>query len=100
MFGGRASQRIFHAFMSLVIWIAIIKLLIALLYTYVDDSFSTQKAGDHLFYPRYQKHLPTNLVWLLQLWDFIGLLHEECKQVYGPELPIIGFDVDPNLMRV
>ena len=58
------------------------------------------KEGDQLFYPRYQKRLPTNLVRLLQLWDFIGLPHEERKQVFGPELPIIGFDVDPNLMRV
>ena len=37
VFGGRASQRIFHAFMSLVIWIAVIKLLIALLYIYVTQ---------------------------------------------------------------
>ena len=98
VFGGRASQHIFHAFMSLVIWIAVIKLLILYLYIYVDDSFSIQKKGDQLFYSRYHKHLPTNLVWLLQLWDFIGLPHKERKQIFGPELPIIGFDVNPNLM--
>lgn len=100
VFGGRASQRIFHAFMSLVIWIAVVKLLILYLYIYVDDSFSVQKLRDRLFYPRYQKSLPTDLVRLLQLWDFIGLPHEEKKQIFGPELPIIGFDVEPNLMRV
>ena len=100
VFGGWASQRIFHAFMSLVIWIAVVRLLILYLYIYVDDSFSIQKKGDQLFYPCYQKCLPTDLVWLLQLWDFIGLPHEERKQIFGSELPIIGFDVELNLMRV
>ena len=67
---------------------------------YVDYSFSAQKAGDQLFYPCYKKSLPTDLVRLLQLWDVLGLPHEERKQVFGPELPIIGFDVEPYLMRV
>ena len=86
--------------MSLVTWIAVIKYLIYLLYLYVDDSFSTQKRGERLFYKHYQKELPSNLTRLLQLWDFIGLLHEERKQVFGDVLPIIGFEVNPNLMRV
>ena len=33
-------------------------------------------------------------------WYFIGLPYEECKQVFGDVLPIIGFEVDLNLMRV
>ena len=41
-----------------------------------------------------------HLTRLLQFWDFIGLPHEERKQVFGDKLPIIGFKVDPNLMRV
>ena len=53
-----------------------------------------------MFYKGYQKTLPSNLTRLLQLWDFIGLPHEERKQVFGAELPIIGFEVNPNLMRV
>ena len=76
------------------------KYLIQLLYIYVDDSFSVQKRGERLFYKRYHKYLPSNLTRLLQLWDFIGLPHEECKQVFGDVLPIIGFEVDLNLMRV
>ena len=100
VFGGRASQHIFHAFMSLVIWIAVMKLLIYYLYIYVDDSFSAQKKGEQLFYSRYGKYMPSNLVRLLLLWDFIGLPHEEKKQIFGSQLPIIGFEVDPNLMRV
>ena len=101
VFGGHASQRIWHAFMSLVIWIAVMKYLSQLLYIYVDDSFSVQKrGGERLFYKRYHKYLPSNLIRLLQLWDFIGLPHEERKHVLGDVLPIIGFEVDPNLMRV
>lgn len=86
--------------MSLVIWIAVVKLLILYLYIYVDDSFSVQKIRDKLFYPQYSKYLPIDLVRLLQLWDFIGLPQEKWKQVFGPELPIIGFDVDLNLMHI
>ena len=61
VFGGRASQRIWHAFMSLVTWIAVIKYLIYLLYLYVDDSFSAQKRGERLFHKCYQMELPLNL---------------------------------------
>lgn len=86
--------------MSLVIWIVVVKLPILYLYIYVDNSFSIQKKRDQLFYPHYQKHLLTDLVQLLQLWDFIGLPHEERKQIFGSELPIIGFNVEPNLMQV
>ena len=100
VFGGRASQRIYHAFMSLVIWIAIFKLLIYFLYIYVDDSFSFEDKRELELYQPYKKFLPSNLVKLLHLWDAIELPHEEKKQIYGLELPIIGFDVDPNLMRV
>jgi hypothetical protein len=32
------------------------------------------------------------------LWDDIGLPHDETKQLAGPVLPIIGFDVDPDAM--
>ncbi|KIJ66316.1 hypothetical protein HYDPIDRAFT_54410, partial [Hydnomerulius pinastri MD-312] len=70
------------------------------LFIYVDDSFSFQRKGQLTFYKKYQKFLPSNLVKLLQLWDFIKLPHEERKQVFGTELPIIGFHVEPNLMRV
>jgi len=100
VFGGRGSQRIFHAFMSLVIWIAIFKLSIYFLYIYVDDSFSFEDKRELEWYTPYKKQLPSKLVKLLRLWDAIGLPHEEKKQIFGLELPIIGFDVDPNAMRV
>lgn len=50
VFGGRASQRIFHAFMSLMTWIAVIKLLITIFMIYVDDSYLAQCKGKMLFY--------------------------------------------------
>ena len=100
VFGGRASQWIYHAFMSLVIWITIFKLLIYFLYIYVDNSFSFEDKRELELYQPYKKLLPSNLIKLLRLWDAIGLPHEEKKQIFGLELPIIGFNVDPNLMRV
>jgi hypothetical protein len=99
VFGGRASQRIFHAFMSLVIWLAVFVRLIQA-FIYVDDSFSFAKVGDMSYYVKYRKMLPSGMVSLLLLWDELGIPHEERKQVYGSPLPVIGFDVDPNLMRI
>ena len=40
------------------------------------------------------------MVKLLQLWDELGIPHEERKQVFGSPLTVIGFDVDPQLMQV
>jgi hypothetical protein len=65
VFGGRASQRIYHSFMSLVIWIAIFKILIRFLYIYVDDSFSFEDKRELTHYAPYKKLLPTSLVKLL-----------------------------------
>jgi hypothetical protein len=100
IFGSRASQRIYHAFMALVIWIAIVKIFMYYLYIYVDDSFLFEHRDEMELYSPYRKVLPHNLCKLLWLWDRLGIPHEERKQVFGQELPIIGFDVDPNVMRV
>ena len=83
VFGRRASQCIFHAFISLVIWIAVIKLSIAFLYIYIDDSFSVQCRGELSYYDPYFKSLPSDLVRLLQLWDYLRIPHEEKKQIFG-----------------
>ena len=61
VFGGCASQHIWHTFMSLVLWITIMKLLMQYLYFYVNDSFLAQKRGEMLFYKSYKKVLPSNL---------------------------------------
>ncbi|KIK32616.1 hypothetical protein CY34DRAFT_37928, partial [Suillus luteus UH-Slu-Lm8-n1] len=69
-------------------------------YIYVDDSFSYAEGHDRAFYAKYQKFLPRNMVKLLCLWDELGIPHEERKQLFGSSLPVIGFDVDPQLMRI
>jgi hypothetical protein len=44
--------------------------------------------------------MPTDQVKLLLLWDEINLPHDEAKQLSGPILTCIGFDIDPNAMTV
>ncbi|KAF8237029.1 hypothetical protein L208DRAFT_1249126, partial [Tricholoma matsutake] len=33
-------------------------------------------------------------------FDELGICHDECKQVSGSLLTVIGFDVDPNTMTI
>ncbi|KAG2067192.1 hypothetical protein BDR04DRAFT_1159482 [Suillus decipiens] len=44
--------------------------------------------------------LPSDMVALLLLWDKLGIPHEKKKQIFGKTLLIIGFDVNPNLMKI
>jgi hypothetical protein len=99
-FGGRASQKIWASFISLVLWIAVFKRNIRALKCYVDDHYSFAIQGDITFYHPYAKFMPTDQVKLLCLWDKINLPHDEAKQVSGPIIPCIGFDIDPNAMTV
>jgi hypothetical protein len=85
--------------MSLVIWIAVFIQLIQA-FIYIDNSFSFAKAGEMIYYAKYHKMLPTPMVKLLLLWDELGIPHDECKQVYGPSPPVIGFEVDPKDMKI
>ena len=52
--------------------------------------------GDYAFYSPYQKVFPRDQVILLSLWDELGIPHCEPKQIHGPEIPIIGINVDVN----
>jgi hypothetical protein len=99
-FGGRGSCRDYTAFMGLVIWIAIFIKFITDLFGYIDDNFSFDEEGNVLWYEPYKCYYPAKQTRLLELWDEIDLPHEKSKQEYGPILRIIGFMVDPNLMRV
>jgi len=65
-----------------------------------SDNCSFAHLGDVKFYPKYGCHFPTDQTKLLELWDELGLPHEEKKQIYRPIIPFIGFDVDPNTMMV
>ena len=66
----------------------------------MDDDFSFSIVGDLELYKKYDAFFPSDQVALLQLWDKISLPHEESKQICGPCIPIIGFEVDPNAMSV
>ncbi|KAF8229506.1 hypothetical protein L208DRAFT_1286168 [Tricholoma matsutake] len=52
------------------------------------------------FYVPYGKMLPGKQAHLLCLFDELGVSHDECKQVFGLPLTIIGFDIDPNTMTI
>jgi hypothetical protein len=93
------SQHIFHTFMSLVIWIVVFVWLIQA-FIYVNNLFSFAKAGEMIYYAKYHKMLLSPFVKLLLLWDELGIPHDEHKQVYGPSLPVIGFEVDPNNIKI
>lgn len=99
-FGCRGSYYVYLAFISLVCWIALYIKGIPHLKCYIDDNCSFALLGDVKYYPKYKRYFPTDQTKLLELWDELGLPHEEKKQIYGPVVPFIGFDVDPNAMTV
>lgn len=99
-FGNRSGGWNWDAFASLVNWIGIEKKKIPDLLGYVDDNFSWEFAGKTKYYKPYKKHLPAKQARLLQLWDELGIPHDEDKQLSGPSLPILGYEVDANAMTV
>ena len=99
-FGNRAGGWIWDSFISLVLWIAKEEKKLPDLLGYVDDDFSWEFAKKERFYKPYGKYLPTKQARYLELWDELGIPHEADKQLHGSSLPIIGFEVDPNAMRV
>ena len=99
-FGNRGAGRLWVTVFGLVLWIAVVVLLILDLFAYVDDAFSWEFANRVTYYPPYNKFLPTKQARLLTLFDYVGVPHEERKQVFGSPLQIIGFDVDPNEMTI
>jgi hypothetical protein len=99
-FGGGAAGRIWWSFIAPVLWIAIHVKSIPDVFGYVDDEFSWEFASNVSWYTPYNKFMPTKQVKLLELWDELGIPHEERKQVFGSPLTIIGFDVDPNRMTI
>jgi hypothetical protein len=99
-FGCRGSYYVYLAFISFVCWIALHVKGIQHLKCYIDDNCSFALLGDVKYYPRYKRYFPTDQTKLLELWDELGLPHKEKKQIYGPIIPFIGFDIDPNAMTV
>jgi hypothetical protein len=99
-FGNRSGGRVWDSFSSLVNWIGIEKKGITDLLGYVDDNFGWEFEGNKRYYKPYKKHMPTKQAKLLELWDELGIPHDEEKQLSGPSLRILGYDVDANAMTV
>lgn len=99
-FGGAASGRLFVAFNSLLLWLARHVHNIADLHSYVDDIFGSQTDADFIHYAPYNTSFPSRQVALLRMWDKYGVPHSRPKQVFGTQLPIIGFLVDAVTLQV
>lgn len=100
LFGGRGSLRVWAVFDCLVAWIAENKAGVDFKLNYVDDDFGFAPIGDVMWYEPYKRYFPTPQTRLLTLWDELRIPHELTKQLHGTDLPIIGFNVDPNAMTV
>jgi hypothetical protein len=99
-FGNRASYKVFISFTLLVTWIAEHVRQIPHLKIYSDDNASFDVVGNVLFYEPYHRYFPCSQARLLCLWDELNIPHTEKKQIYGPIVPFVGFDVDPNVMTI
>src|SRR5258705_52247 len=86
--------------MSLVMWIVVFKHGLRNLKSYTDNVYSFLVARNLAFYPPYKCWMPAKQAAVLCLWDEIGLPHEDAKQISGPVIPCIGFNMDPNHMMV
>lgn len=99
-FGGRASGLYFCAFYSLVLWIAEHKRGIRNLFAHIDDNFSYEFADNLRLYKPSGIMMPSKQAALLELWDDLGIPHEQKKQVHGPALDIVGHAIDIVAMRI
>jgi len=77
--------------MGLVAWIAWYVRGIEDAYAYVDDNFGPEKVENMVWYAGYGKMTLRNQVAMLELWDELGIMHKEPKQVFK-------FEVDTNRM--
>jgi hypothetical protein len=99
-FGSCGSPRCWCSFIGLVCWIAVFIKLIEDLFAYMDDHFSWDELGHLRYYRPYNRRMPDKQARLLELWDELGIPHDEGKQLSGETLMIIGFLVDLNEMTV
>ena len=97
-FSNCTSQIIWRSFMLLVVWILVFRCGLGVLKCYIGDAFLVATALYVSWYEPYQRHMPTNQCKVLWLQDEIHLLHTEKKQILGHIIPILGFEVDENLL--
>ncbi|KAI0082949.1 hypothetical protein BDY19DRAFT_216431 [Irpex rosettiformis] len=99
-FGSRGSPDLWCTFMSLVLWIAVHICGIQGLLAYMDDNFAFDSDRNLYPYEPYHASFPSKQVALLHLWDYLNIPHTQSKQLYGDQLTIIGFLVDPVSMII
>jgi len=68
--------------------------------TYINDSSGFDFEDDLLPYKPYAISFPCHQTMLLQLWDELSIPHKPKKQIFGPVIPIIGINVNPNAMTL
>ena len=99
-FGNCGTSGLWGAFMGVILWIAIhIKQILNLL-AYVDDTFSWEFANNLLWIQPYACSFPAKQTHLLELWDELGIPHEQMKQLFSLLLTIVGFDVNTNAITI
>ncbi|SJK99998.1 uncharacterized protein ARMOST_03309 [Armillaria ostoyae] len=97
-FSGRGSGRVWYSVNSLITWVAINVEDIEDLGCYVNDDFGFDEWGKLEYYEPYDTFYPTRQTKLLKLWDRLGVPHSKPKQLFGLQLVVIGFNVNPNAM--
>ncbi len=97
-FGERGSGRVWYSVNGLITWIAINKEGIEDLGCYVDDDFGFDEWGKLEYYEPYNIFYPSQANEVTQAMDCLGMPHSKLKQLFGLQLVIIGFNVDPNAM--
>ncbi|PBK84919.1 hypothetical protein ARMGADRAFT_1088068 [Armillaria gallica] len=95
---GYLTRRVWYSINGLITWVAINIENIEDLCCYVDDDFGFDEWNDLDFYEPYDSFYSLKQTKLLRLWDRLGVPHSKPKQLFGLQLVIIGFDVDPNAM--
>ena len=99
-FGNRGAGSLWKAFMGVVLRIAIhVKQILDLL-AYVNDTFSWEFTDNLLWYQPYACSFPAKQTHLLELWDELGIPHEQMKQLFGSPLTIVGLNMDANAMTI
>ncbi|EIM90458.1 uncharacterized protein STEHIDRAFT_30579, partial [Stereum hirsutum FP-91666 SS1] len=70
------------------------------LLAYVDDVFGVEDDEELEMYVPYGELMPRKQARLLCLWDWIGVPHEQRKQLHGRTLKIIGFTVNLDELSI
>ena len=81
-------------------WILVFKRGLKHLKCYTNNVFLFSTTGNLTFYAPYHRWMPTEQASILLLWDEIRLPHKNSKQIAGPIIPCIRFDIDPNKVMV